>query len=196
MSKKPDFFRRYTSGLQALHDGLIRCAGYRRYFGNMAVARYFIEEICVSERAACIDSDAPTRCVPRNRDHGCTVMTLEVLAKAAQPRRPCLIRRYAKRKEAINAVSNIMACHSLGPPNVALDPARPPHDLEKASHNSTELTSRPLAPAQMNRCLLMIPVQSMKQTSHCLERKVRALISTLCGLSRGVDWRNSGPPRG
>jgi hypothetical protein len=128
MSKKPDFFGRHTSGLQALHDGLIRCAGYRRDFGNMAVARYFIEEICVSERAACIDSDAPTRCVP---DHGCTVRTLEESVKAAQPRRPRLIRQYAKRKEVINAVSNIMACHSLGPPDVDLDPARPPHDLQK-----------------------------------------------------------------
>ena len=45
MSKKLNLAGRHTSRLQALNNGLIRRVRYRGHFGNMTVARYFVEEI-------------------------------------------------------------------------------------------------------------------------------------------------------
>src|SRR5205814_1578530 len=111
------------SRLQTLHNGLIRCAGYRGHFGNVTVARYFVEEIRISERPPGIDSNAPARSPRRSLTHACTIRMLAVSTKAGQRLRliACRVWQCAKSHNVIDAASNTMSITRSERSNTALD---------------------------------------------------------------------------
>jgi hypothetical protein len=128
---------------------LIGRAGNRGHFGNVTIPGYFVKKIRISERAACVDGDTPAWSASRNRNHERTTRTREVSTKAAQIVHPilCPAWQYAQPR-MIDTASNVMTYYSPKAPTPLSIAIVRRKTCKKASHNSTALTSRPIARLQ------------------------------------------------